>query len=231
MVAASKRRVGILGGSFDPVHNGHIGLAIQVRERFHLDGILFIPAYISPHKLNKRPTASNHRLAMLRLATASQPFFSISAIELVRKKVSFTIDTLTALLRKRPETEFYLIVGMDAFEGFNTWKAVHRLLELCHVIVAARPGYASEKVEETLTKIFIDSSTPYAPGIREGDMLRYNHLEKKTTLSFFDLPPVAVSSSQIRERIRGGEEIKNMLPPEVENYIIENQLYRSNSHP
>ena len=94
----NRKRVGILGGSFDPVHNGHIGLATQVRERFHLDHILFVPAYISTHKQDRQPASSSHRLAMLRLATASQPFFLISEMELIRKEISFTIDTLTVLL-------------------------------------------------------------------------------------------------------------------------------------
>jgi nicotinate-nucleotide adenylyltransferase len=225
-----KKRVGILGGSFDPVHNGHIGLATQVREKFHLDHILFIPAYISPHKQDRKPTSSRHRLSMLRLATASQPFFLISETELIRKEISFTIDTLAVLLNEQPETDFYLIMGMDAFEGMKTWKAVHKLFESCHIIIASRPGYTMKGIEENLKNIFHDSSAPYLPATRDQDVLTFCHREKKTCLHFFDLPPINVSSSQIRERIQAHQEIKNMLPPEVENYIMKNQLYLTKSH-
>ncbi len=227
MRKANQKRVGILGGSFDPVHNGHISLATQVREKFHLDHILFIPAYISPHKQDKKPTPSSHRLAMLRLATASQPFFLISEMELIRKEVSFTIDTLTALRNEQPETDFYLIMGMDAFEGIGTWKAAHQLLESCHIIVASRPGYTMKGIEEILKTLFRDSSVPYVPTTQDGDILTFRHQEKQTTLNFFDLPPINVSSSQIREAIAIHQEVKNMLPPEVENYIMRNQLYRA----
>jgi nicotinate-nucleotide adenylyltransferase len=225
-----KKRVGILGGSFDPVHNGHIHLATRVLEAFHLDRILFVPAFISPHKQDKKPTSSSHRLAMLRLATASQPFFSISEAELKRKEVSFTIDTLAVLLKEQPETDFYLIMGVDAFQGIGTWKAVHRLFESCHVIVASRPGYRMKRIEETLENIFHDSPMPFLPATRDRDVLTFCHREKKTRLYFFDLPPTDVSSSQIRKRIEEHREMKNMLPPEVENYIIENQLYQAKSH-
>ncbi|MDA0692388.1 MAG: nicotinate-nucleotide adenylyltransferase [Nitrospinae bacterium] len=226
----NRKRVGILGGSFDPVHNGHIGLATQVRERFHLDHILFVPAYISPHKQDRQPASSSHRLAMLRLATASQPFFLISEMELIRKEISFTIDTLTVLLNEQPETDFYLIMGMDAFEGIGTWKTVHKLFESCHIIIASRPGYTMKGIEKTLKSIFHDSSIPFLPATKDPGLLTFCHREKQTTLKFFDLPPLNVSSSQIRERIATHQEVKNMLPPEVENYIMQNQLYRAKSH-
>jgi nicotinate-nucleotide adenylyltransferase len=226
----NKKRVGILGGSFDPVHNGHTSLATQVRERFHLDRILFIPAYISPHKQDKKPMSPSHRLSMLRLATASQPFFLISETELIRKEVSFTIDTLTVLFDEQPETDFYLIMGMDAFEGIKTWKAVQQLFESCHIIVASRPGYSMKRIEETLKSIFPDSPAPYLPATQDGNVLTFCHREKKTSLNFFNLLPIDVSSSQIRERIATHQEVKNMLPPEVENYIMQNQLYRAKPH-
>jgi|GEM_PF-1358174 len=168
---------------------------------------------------------------MLQLATASWPFFLISEMELARKEVSFTIDTLAALLSEQPETDFYLIMGMDAFQGIGTWKAVRQLLESCHVIVAARPGYSTRGIEETLKNIFHDSPAPYLPAARDRNVLTFCHREKKTRLYIFDLPPIHISSSQIREKIRTHQEVKNMLPPEVENYIMQNQLYRTKTYP
>ncbi len=223
--------MGILGGSFDPVHKGHIGLATRALEKFQLDQILFIPAYISPHKLDSKPASPGHRLAMLKLALSAQPLFLISEIELNRKEVSFTVDTLSVLTASEPHTEFFLIMGNDAFSGINTWKSVSRLLGMCHVIVATRPGYPLKGIAEGLINLFPEAESLYSPPTRKGDVLVCHHREKTTTLNFFDLKPLDISSSIIREKCSGHGEIKNMLPPEVENYIIENQLYSTPSHP
>ena len=223
--------MGVLGGSFDPVHNGHLNLASRVLERFHLDHVLFIPAYLSPHKQDSEPAPSPHRLAMLRLATASNPCFLVSEIELKRREVSFTIDTLNELLAEQPKNDYFLIMGMDAFENIHTWKAVNQLIESCHILVAARPGHSFEKTEEKLKDLFPDSPAPFQPSTREGEVTVFQHREKKTSLNFFDLPLVDISSSQIRERLNAKKEIKKLLPPEVENYIMQNQLYRAKSTP
>lgn len=227
----SGKRVGILGGSFDPVHNGHIGLATQVQAKFQLDHILFIPAYISPHKQNRRPTSPHHRLAMLKRALAPHPLFLLSEMELNKREVSFTIDTLSVMTTQQPDTDFFLIMGKDAFAGIKTWKSVHQLLEMCHVIVATRPGYTLEGRDANRKNLFPDLESLYLPATVEEDVVVFPHRNKKVTLNFFDLIPMDVSSSIIRERINGHREIKNMLPPEVEKYIIENQLYRTKFHP
>jgi len=223
----SRKRVGILGGSFDPVHNGHIGLATQVRDHFQLDRVLFIPAYISPHKLDSKPASPHHRLAMLQRAIEPHPLFSISDIELSRKDVSFTIDTLSALTDQQPDTDFFLIIGNDAFRGIKTWKSVHRLFEMCHVIVATRPGFPLKGIEKNILDIF---ENDYSPETESEGVRVFHHRNKITTLNFFDLSPMNVSSSVIREKISNRQATKNMLPPEVENYIIENQLYSINTH-
>ncbi|MCH7623139.1 MAG: nicotinate (nicotinamide) nucleotide adenylyltransferase [Nitrospinae bacterium] len=225
------KRVGILGGSFDPVHNGHIGLAAQIRKKFQLDQILFIPAYISPHKQDRGPASPHHRQAMLQLAIDPHPFFLISELELNRKEISFTVDTLSVLIDKQPDTEFFLIMGNDAFAGIKTWKSVHRVLGMCHVIVATRPGFTLEGIEENLKNLIPDSDTLFSPTIKEEEVTVFHHREKATTLNFFDLVPMEISSNVIRDRINNHRKIKNMLPLEVENYIIKNQLYRTLTHP
>jgi len=222
-----KKRVGILGGSFDPVHNGHLGLAHQVREEFRLDHVVFIPAHISPHKRDQKSAPAHHRLAMLRLAAGSSLHLQVSEIELKRKGVSFTVDTLATLMADQPQTDFFLIMGMDAFQGITTWKDAGRLLALCHVIVAARPGHALEGIESLVTGLFADLPVHYRAPCKTGRVVTFAHEEAATTLNFFDLVPMDVSSSGIRDRIRRNLEIKNMLPPEVENYIITFQLYRT----
>jgi len=224
MKNSARKRVGVLGGSFDPVHRGHIGLATGAREKFQLDRVLFIPAYLSPHKLDSDPADPHHRLAMLEIALGPYAFFSVSEIELEKKAVSFTIDTLSHLTDIHPDTDFFLIMGKDAFSGINTWKSVHPLLGMCHVIVATRPGF-KEGIEEGLKNLCAQGESLYSPATLKGDITVFHHLEKNTTINFFDLPPMDISSTVIRERINRHLEIKNMLPPEVENYMIANRLY------
>ena len=219
-----KCRVGVFGGSFDPVHRGHMGLATHAREKFQLDRVLFVPAYLSPHKLDSEPASPQHRLAMLRLALGPTPFFSISKVELEKKEISFTVDTLSQLTALHPDTDFFLIMGIDAFMGIKTWKSVHRLLGMCHVVVATRPGF-KEGIEDCLKTLVAEQENLYSPATRKEYVTVFHHLEKNTTLSFFDLPPLDISSRVIRARIHRHQEIKNMLPPEVENYMITNQLY------
>ena len=231
MKKSSKKRVGILGGSFDPVHNGHIGLATQVKEKFRLDQILFIPAFISPHKQDSRPAPAHHRLAMLQLAIAPHPCFLISEMELDRKKVSFTVDTLSVLTAEQPDTDFFLIMGSDAFAGIKTWKSIRQLLGMGHFIVATRPGFTLERIEENLKNLFPDLESSFSPATVEEDVIVFHHRSQSTTLNFFDLIPMDISSSVIRKNINRHREIKNMLPPEVENYMIKNQLYVAKSHP
>lgn len=224
-----KERVGVFGGSFDPVHNGHMGLAAHAREKFQLDHVLFVPAYLSPHKLDSEPAPPQHRLAMLRLALGANPFFSISEVELEKKEISFTIDTLSQLTALHPDTDFFLIMGIDAFMGIKTWKSVHRLLGMCHVVVATRPGF-KEGIEDSLKNLAAGQESMYSPATRKEGVTVFHHLEKNTTLNFFDLPPLDISSSVIRTKIHRHQETKNMLPPEVENYMITNQLYLDQSH-
>ena len=152
-------------------------------------------------------------------------------MELNNKEVSFTVDTLSVLTGKQPDTEFFLIMGNDAFAGIKTWKSVHRVLGMCHVIVATRPGYSLEGIEESLKNLFPGSESLFSPPVKEEEVTVFHHREKATTLNFFDLVPMDISSSVIREKINNHRQIKNMLPLEVENYIIKNQLYRTKSHP
>ncbi|MFQ5450976.1 MAG: nicotinate-nucleotide adenylyltransferase [Nitrospinaceae bacterium] len=229
MTGQAKCRVGILGGTFDPVHNGHLGLAAGVRNQFHLDRILFIPARQSPHKQGQPLTSSFHRLEMLRRAVSPFPGFQVSDIELKREGVSYTIDTLDTLGAEHPRWEFYLIMGADVFEGLSTWKDTARLLAMSHIIVAARPGYTLNCMEKTLKSLSSGAPVLYSPEKREDGTTVFHQGETGTTLSFFNLEPLNISASDIRDRIRKKREIKNMLPPEVENYIMKNQLYRVES--
>lgn len=226
------RRIGILGGSFDPVHNGHLGMARDVLKRFDLDLILFIPAHISPHKQKAhRYSEAVHRLTMLRLATQSEPRFAVSEIELQRGGISYTIDTVETLRKENPAAEFFLILGRDTFQDFNTWKNHRRLLESCNIIVGARPGHPNEFSEKALKRLFADPQIKYEAERSEDDLSVYLWREKEKRLSFFEITPRDISSREIRQRVARKGAIKNMLPANVERYIIDNLIYQTESHP
>lgn len=225
MNKSDTRREGLLGGSFDPVHFGHLGLAAEIRERFHLDRILFIPAHVSPHKQGQPVTPSFHRREMLRLAIEDKPSFELSEIELQRKGVSYTIDTLNALQAGNPATEFYLIMAADTFQDLGTWKEYRRVLEDCNVLVAERPGFTMGNPDEALQRLY-QELMPYQVESSGTDAAEYRRRDNGRTLVFFQLKtPTDISSHEIRHHVHQKTSIKNLLPPQVEHYIIENNLY------
>ncbi len=225
------KTLGILGGTFDPVHNGHLGLAGQVKERFRLDRILFVPARVSPHKLDQDGTPAHHRFEMLRLALAPHPDYGISEVEIHRSGPSYTVDTIDLLKAEAPEKELHLIMGQDTFESIATWKDTLRLLTLCHIIVARRRTGSHKDFVENMKLCIEKLGVPHTLQYQEENVLSFLNRASHTAIRFFDLPLMDVSSSEIRERIARKEQTKNLLPPKVENYIIENQLYRAQCQP
>ena len=225
------QQIGILGGSFDPVHNGHLGLARAARSTFHLDRVLFVPAGIPPHKQNQPLTPSHHRLEMLRLALSGEPGFEISKVEIERGGVSYSVDTLDALQQKRPGAELSLIMGADTFQDIDTWKQFDRLLETCHVLVASRPGVPLEDVFADIEALF--PKLPYVYQLSQpGDRKRvYTCEETRRRIALFAIPPEPVSSTEIRDALQRGKPVKKMLPPDVEGYIMTHRLYQTHPHP
>ena len=138
------KRVGLLGGTFDPVHNGHLNLAVETAQIFNLQKVFFIPVSRSPHKLDCRLTSSSHRIAMLKLALQHEATFSIDPLEIKKGGVSYTIDTLSCLKKQHPGWELFLILGADAFLLMDTWKSSTEILKLCHILVGTRPGVKLE---------------------------------------------------------------------------------------
>lgn len=225
--------LGVLGGSFDPVHLGHLTLAREAKNRFGLDRVIFVPAFHSPHKLDREMAAAHHRLQMLRLALAGNPEFEVSQLELERRGPSYTIDTLDTLCLLHPACKLNLIMGIDTFRAIHTWKESTRLLTACNLLVSTRPGHTLSPLETLIGHLSGDGGIPpypLPPSTDEG-LSTFLHREGKTRLVFFPIPPVNASSSEIRRRIRAGLETRIMLPPEVENYIIENRLYRTGFPP
>ncbi len=221
---------GILGGTFDPVTLGHLGLARDIQKALNLDRVCFIPAWQSPHK-NRPTTDAHHRLNMLKEALGPYPDFEISEIELNQEKVSYTINTVTALKNQHPETEWYLILGMDTFLDFATWKDVRGILECVHLAIATRPGYLKDLAPKILQGLIGNLPLPYQLHPQKNPVLTYLCWETGKTLVFYDIEPKDVSSSEIRERIKDGLSVKKMLPPEVERYIMAHHLYQADPRP
>lgn len=216
---------GLLGGTFDPVTLGHLGLARTIRESMKLDQVLFIPAWQSPHKQDRPATDATHRANMLKEALAPYPEFKMSEIELNQKCVSYTIHTLTALQGQYPDTEWYLILGMDTFQDFATWKSVREILERVHLVIATRPGYPNHLDPKVLQTLIDGLPFSYQYQQQENERRTYLCQDTGKALVFCDIKPFDISSSEIRQRVRGGLSVKKMLPPEVEQYIMTHHLY------
>jgi len=192
-------KLGIFGGTFDPIHHGHLIVAEYVRERVGLDRIAFIPTMISPHKTDAVVTSAAHRLAMLREAVKPDPFFQVLDIEVERGGVSYTVDTLRLLEREHPSDEFFLLIGADNLREFRLWKEPAEIAERATLVVMNRPGFA--------------------PG-PAGPPLPRNILECQ-------VPSIDISATEIRQRVRNGLPISYLVPPSVSRYISRHRLYRT----
>jgi len=220
-----KQQIGILGGSFDPVHMGHIGLAQETHERFRLDQILFLPVFRSPHKSHIPLASSAHRMAMLRLALKGNTHFGVSDSEVRIEGVSYTIDTISRFRLKYSSSELYLIMGYDNLLDLDLWKDSREIMKTCHILVASRPGL---KAFSSTGKVFdlFDGDSPYRLGKIKNKTQEFIHRETEKKLVVYDISPRDISSSVVRERLVFGKPVDNLLPPEVETYIIEHQIYQ-----
>jgi nicotinate-nucleotide adenylyltransferase len=214
----SMKNVGFLGGTFDPVHNGHLHLAEQAQRLFNLDKVVFIPSYRSPHKLSLVPVSCKHRLAMLTLALESLPRFSMDKIEINKSKVSYTIETLNKLQSNHPDWNIFVILGADTFQAIDTWKQCSQLLDFCNIVVGTRPGTELKVSNSIRNKLSLSTS--------ETDVTVFKNLQKGTGVTFFQISPLEISSKDIRQRIHNKDEVKNLLPPSVDHYIMQHRLYR-----
>lgn len=228
--ATRRKRLGLFGGSFNPIHNGHLAIACDVRARMNLARILFIPTGDPPHKHNRSLAPAQVRCEMVRLAVANTPEFDVSTIEIDRTGKSYSIDTVREIRGQYGQSwEIFFIIGLDAFLDFPTWRNPEAILKICHVVVVPRPGQAFRTLAnlslcpnldpESLTQLDtgaierLEIAAPDALGI--------------TCLS---IAPCPISASEIRQRIRNGLPLANMLPPSVESYILQHSLYQEDSN-
>lgn len=200
-----KKRYGIMGGTFDPIHTGHLVVADEVRKEFKLDKVIFMPTGDPPHKNSKNVSKGEKRYEMTLLATITNPFFEISRLELDRKGTTYTIDTILELKKMYDnEVELFFITGADSLLELHTWKDSEKILELCKIIAATRPGYDIEHMEGRLKE------------------LNELHKDKITTIT---TPGLQISSTDIRKRVKSSMSIKYLIPESVEMYINKYKLY------
>ena len=223
-----KRKIGIFGGSFDPIHMGHLGLAQETYEKFGLNQVLFIPVFQSPHKPLTPLASAIHRLAMLRLALKENTCFSILDMEMRREKISYTIDTLGHLEKKFQNSEFFLIIGHDNLLDLDSWKDARKIMKRCHILVASRPSSKSFSSEEKVLGFF-NGDSPYGLGKKQSGMQEFLHQETGNRLVVYNISPRDISSSEVRKKSAHGKPIDNLLPLEVETYIIKHKVYQTKS--
>ena len=218
---AGQRSVALFGGTFDPVHTGHIAVAQAAQRRFHLDAIYFVPSSRPPHKTKAELTPFVHRYAMVSLACAEHPGWMPSLAEAqvdgAASHVFYTIDTVRRFKREHPDDHLFFIVGADQFLEIPTWKSYDSLLDACDFIIASRPGFRLEALRLVIPPEKLGRATPRDPN---RIVLRKSEVHLLTTVASH------VSSTEIRERLSRGQRIHGLAPEPVEKYILGQALYR-----
>lgn len=200
----TSKRVGIMGGTFDPIHLGHLVVANEVLNIYNLDRIIFVPAGNPPHKIGMR-ASSWDRYFMTSIATMSNNKFTVSDLEVKNAGKSYTLNTLKEFHIIYPETEFYFITGTDAVIDLPNWHEPREILKLCKFIAVSRPGISKENAEFKIDEIRNSLNA---------------HIE------ILQVPMLQISSTDIRDRFKRGISAKYLLPESVEQYILKNNLYR-----
>ena len=199
-------RIGIMGGTFDPIHYGHLAAAEAARVEFGLCKVIFMPAGNPPHKQSQKISDAEHRYRMTALATSSNSGFEVSRLEVDKAGITYTFDTMEELRSIYGEApEIYFITGADAVLELLTWYKIGELLTLCKFIAVTRPGFDIWKLEQKIAEI----TSKY-----DGEII------------CLEVPLLEISSTDIRERIKNGKPVKYLLPEEVEAYIHKNGLYK-----
>ncbi|NPV29272.1 MAG: nicotinate-nucleotide adenylyltransferase [Firmicutes bacterium] len=197
------QRIGIMGGTFDPIHYGHLVTAEAAREKYGLERVIFVPSGHPPHKDAREVTDFWHRYLMVLLAVVSNPYFEVSRMEYDRGGVTYTIDTVREFRRLYGAgTELFFITGADAILEILTWKQPEELLAMCRFIAATRPGYDLRQLNSLLGEFY------------------------QGAVSVLEIPMLSISSSDLRRRVKTGLSIKYLVPEPVEFYIFQNGLYR-----
>lgn len=194
-------RVGLFGGTFDPIHYAHLFVAEEARQRFDLEQVVFMPCSTPPHKKHYAVSPAEHRFAMTLLATANNPSFRTSRLEIERGGISYTVDTLEQWRHLYPHHDLFLIIGADSLAHITTWKQSERICQMAHIIAASRPGFDLQSLhlpQSFCQKVYV-----------------------------MEMPLLDISATDIRNRVRRGASIRYLTPESVVQYILKHQLYRN----
>ena len=221
--AKTRRTVALFGGTFDPIHAGHIAVAEAAQRRFHLDAVYFIASSRPPHKTKIALAPFIHRYAMVALASADHPGFVPSLAEAphdgVATHIYYTVDTVRKFHREHPSDAIYFIVGADQFLGIATWKNYETLLDSCDFIVASRPGFRLDALRLVIPPEKLARPTQQAQDENKIAL-------RKSSIYLLDTVASHVSSTEVRERIEQKKTIRGLVPTRVEEYILRQALYR-----
>lgn len=214
----SARRIGVLGGTLDPIHCGHVAAAAAARDALDLSSVLVIPSRVPPHRAVQPVASAYHRFAMAALAVSKEPRLEVSDIELRSDGPSYTADTLQRLHATGLSTlQIFFITGADAFAEIATWKKYPEVLDLAHFVVVSRPGYQIETLPERLPGLAA-RMRPVAETRRE---------VSEPLIHLLRAPTPDVSATIVRERLKRGDPIAGLVPPLVEAHIVKHHLYRA----
>jgi nicotinate-nucleotide adenylyltransferase len=197
--------IGVLGGTFNPVHSGHLVIAEEARLKIKLNKVIFVPAGQPWLKTDRKITPAVHRVEMVKRAIADNASFELSTMEVDRRGPTYSVDTVTALKQQLGAgAEILFLVGWDSLAELPLWKKPARLIQLCKLVAVTRPGFSRPDLKSLEQSV---------PGITQ-------------SVVWLDIPPINISSSDIRDRIAQGQSIHGLVPDKVESYIAENRLYR-----
>lgn len=202
-------KIGLMGGTFNPIHHGHLILSEYVRDSLKLDKIIFIPTGIPAHKGYSNIISGDIRLEMTKMATESNEFFQVSDIETKRSGISYTIDTLKEIRRILPNDQIYFIIGADSLFELPSWKDYEDIIRDTNLIVVNRPGGKNDLIDEKIREYKISIG---------GNIIKV------------ESPLINISSSDIRNRVKDRKSIKYLLPEKIENFIFENKLYKEGNN-
>lgn len=214
-----KRRLAFYGGSFDPVHSGHLAIAHALLQEFALDGFTFIPAYHAPHKTRKKPTSAYDRYAMLCLVTNSEPRISVSRMEIEMPERPYSVETVGRLMDELPNDEIFFVMGADSWMDIHTWRRWETLLTMTNHIVVTRPGVeiGVDHVPENIRERIVD--------LRHGSRAA-NEDTMARSLYFTDAVEIDISATSVRQKIRDQDPSwRDDVPEEVAKYIEKYQIY------
>ena len=203
-----KEKIGLFGGSFNPIHTGHLLLAESARDQYELDRVLFIPTGNNPFKISLDDISREHRLNMVELAIKDNPYFEVMTHEIDQTGITYTIDTIEEIKKSFPNSDFYFITGADLMFEITLWKGAPELLKSVKFITTFRPGYSHEKLDA-----------------------RIEELQEIYDASIYKLysSEMDITSSEIRSRVKNGYSIRYLLPEAVEEYIYKEKLYLPNT--